>query len=168
MTNDGRQKHPLCCVKFPSPPCRGFSSNLHFQQSAPTNGLTPSPRVHASVQGCGVDAGSWDAGSMRGQTYTLHFIASPFPFTSVQLRMRGQTYTLHFIAPPFPFTSVQLRIELLAIGGCGVDAGSDLHTSLYRITLPFHECSVANRVARESAGDRRGREKWPCARCLGK
>ena len=35
--------------------------------------------------------------------------------------MRGQAYTLHFIASPFPFPSVQLRIELLekalAIGG---------------------------------------------------
>jgi len=34
--------------------------------------------------------------------------------------MRGQTYTFHFIASPFPFPSVQLRIELpekaLAIG----------------------------------------------------
>jgi len=36
-------------------------------------------------------------------------------------RMRGQTYTLHFIASPFAFPRVQLRIELLekalAIGG---------------------------------------------------
>jgi hypothetical protein len=97
MTNDERRtsEAPLVLRQVSQPLCGGFSSNLHFQHSAPTNGLTPSP-------GC----------RMRGQTYTLHFIASPFPFRcgvtdagsrcgvrlTMRGQMRGQTYTLHFIA----------------------------------------------------------------------